>query len=425
MTATASVFPAGREERRALLAAAAGYFCLLCGYYMLRPIREALALEVGVQRNSWLFTAVLLVSAGILPIYWWFVGRTPRGRLLWLALAPFVGVFVLLAFALRADPHDATLAFVYFVALTSANLYIISVFWSAMADVWRPELAKRFFGYVAAGGSAGALLGPLIVRGLVRDLGPTPLIILACAFILGTAACVSAARSRLRRCAHGARVPDAALPVGGRAIDDLRRLARTPYLLGIAGLIIAGQTIGAFMYNEQGKYVAAAYSSIGDRAAVFATMEIAVNLLSLFFQAVVVGWLTRRGSVAWSLSAMPVLLGGSFIALALFPVGSVLLVTQVIRRAADYGLGKPPREMLFTVLNPESKFKSKSLIDTVLQRGADTAGQWLYVAVAGIGLAGFAWVCGLLSVALLGATVSLGRAFETRRQTTAGEPGTP
>ena len=423
MNAVAPVLPAAREERRALLAAAAGHFCLLCGYYMLRPIREALALEVGVQRNSWLFTAVLVVSAGILPIYWWFVGRTPRGRLLWLALSPFVLVFVTLAFALRADPRDPTLAFTYFVALTSANLYIISVFWSAMADVWRPELAKRFFGYVAAGGSAGALLGPFIVRGLVRETGPTPLIIVACAFILATAAFVSTARSQLRRCAHGARVPDAALPVGGRALDDLQRLARTPYLLGIAGLIIAGQTIGAFMYNEQGKYVAAAYSSIGDRAAVFASMEIAVNLLSLFFQAVVVGWLTRRGSVSWSLSSMPVLLGGSFVALALFPVGSVLLVTQVIRRAADYGLGKAPREMLFTVLNPESKFKSKSLIDTVLQRGADTAGQWLYVVVAGIGLAGFAWLCAVLSVALLGATVSLGRAFETRRRES--EPADP
>jgi AAA family ATP:ADP antiporter len=285
-----------------------------------------------------------------------------------------------------------------------------------MADVWRPELAKRFFGYVAAGGSAGALVGPFVVRGLVHEAGPTPLILVACAFILATAACVSAARAWLRRCARGTRVPDAALPVGGRAFDDLARLARTPYLLGIAGLIIAGQTIGAFMYNEQGKYVAAAYSAVADRAAVFATMEIAVNLLSLFFQAVVVGWLTRRGSVAWSLSAMPVLLGASFVALALFPVGSVLLVTQVIRRAADYGLGKPPREMLFTVLNPESKFKSKSLIDTVLQRGADTAGQWLYVAVAGVGLAGFAWLCGFLSLALLGATVTLGRAFETRRQ---------
>lgn len=416
MNATAPVIPAGRDERRALLAAAAGHFCLLCGYYMLRPIREALALEVGVQRNSWLFTAVLLVSAGILPIYWWFVGRTPRGRLLWLALSPFVLVFVVLAFALRAHPGDKTLAFAYFVALTSANLYIISVFWSAMADVWRPELAKRFFGYVAAGGSAGALVGPFIVRGLVHEVGPTPLILVACAFVLATAGWVSAARGLLRRCAHGARVPDAALPVGGRALDDLSRLARTPYLLGIAGLIIAGQTIGAFMYNEQGKYVAAAYANVADRAAVFATMEIAVNLLSLFFQAVVVGWLTRRGSVAWSLSAMPVLLGASFVVLAMFPVGGVLLVTQVIRRAADYGLGKAPREMLFTVLNPESKFKSKSLIDTVLQRGADTAAQWLYVVVASIGLAGFAGLCAALSLALLGATSTLGRAFEARRQ---------
>jgi len=211
-------------------------------------------------------------------------------------------------------------------------------------------------------------------------------------------------------------VPDAALPVGGRALDDLARLAKTPYLLGIAGLIIIGQTIGAFMYNEQGKYVAGAYTAIADRAAVFATMELAVNLLSLFFQAVVVTWLTRRGSVALSLSAMPVLLAVSFVVLALYPVGSVLLVTQVIRRAADYGLGKPPREMLFTVLNPESKFKSKSLIDTVLQRGADTAGQWVYVLLAGLGLSGFAWFCGGLSLALLAATGTLGRAFESRRE---------
>ena len=408
--------PAAREERRALAAAAAGYFCLLCGYYMLRPIREALALEVGVRFNSILFTAVLVVSAVLLPIYWWMVGRTPRGRLLWLVCAPFVLVFLALAFALQAAPRDPRLAFVYFVALTSANLYLVSVFWSAMADVWRPELATRFFGYVAAGGSAGALLGPLIVRSLVHTLGPAPLIVTACAFILATAVFVSAARRLLRRSQLGWAVPDGAIAVGGRAVDDLARMAKTPYLLGIAGLIIAGQTIGAFMYSEQGKYVAAAYAGIADRAAVFATMEVAVNLLSLFFQAVVVTWLTRRGSVALSLSAMPLLLGLSFVVLALFPLGGVLLVTQVIRRAADYGLGKPPREMLFTVLNPESKFKSKSLIDTVLQRGADSAGQWLYVLIAGIGLAGIAWLCALLSVVLMFATRTLGRAFESRRQ---------
>jgi AAA family ATP:ADP antiporter len=210
-------------------------------------------------------------------------------------------------------------------------------------------------------------------------------------------------------------VPDAAIPVGGRALDDLARLVKTPYLLGIAGVIIVGQTIGAFMYNEQGRFISATYSAVGDRAAIFANMELAVNLLSLIFQAVVVTWLTRRGSLAVSLSAMPALIGASFLALALFPLGSVLLVTQVLRRAADYGLGKPPREMLFTVLNPESKFKSKSLIDTLLQRGADAASQWLYVLIAGLGLAGIAWMCLGLCVLLLGATRSLGRAFESRQ----------
>jgi ATP:ADP antiporter, AAA family len=414
----AAKVPVHRDERRALLAAAAGYFCLLCGYYMLRPIREALALEVGVQYNSILFSVVLVVSAILLPIYWWLVGRTPRGRLLWYVCTPFALVFLALSLGLSWYPRDRTLAFVYFVSLTSANLYVISVFWSAMADVWRPELAKRFYGYVAAGGSAGALLGPLIVTSLVREIGPTPLIVVACGFILCTAALVSVARNTLRRCPNGEHVPDAAIPVGGRAIDDLKRLTRTPYLLGIAGVIIVGQTIGAFMYNEQGKYVSAAYSAVADRAAIFANMEIAVNLLSLFFQAVVVTWLTRRGSVGLSLSAMPALIGVSFIALALFPLGSVLLVTQVLRRAADYGLGKPPREMLFTVLTPESKFKSKSLIDTVLQRGADSAAQWLYVLIASVGLASLAWICAGLCILLLGATRTLGRSFEDRQRGT-------
>jgi AAA family ATP:ADP antiporter len=369
-----------------------------------------------VQYNSILFSVVLLCSAILLPLYWWLVGRTPRGQLLWWVCTPFVVVFVSLGLGLHWYPRDRTLAFGYFVALTSANLYVISVFWSAMADVWRPELAKRFYGYVAAGGSAGAILGPIIVNALVREIGPTPLIFLACAFIMCTAVMVSHARGALQRSVHGHAVPDAAIPVGGRAIDDLARLVRSPYLLGIAGIIIAGQTIGAFMYNEQGKYVSTAYSEVADRAALFARLEFAVNCLALFFQAVVVTWLARRGSLATTLSAMPVLIGASFVMMALFPAGSVLLVTQVLRRAADYGLGKPPREMLFTVLNPESKFKSKSLIDTVLQRGADAAAQWLYVLIAAIGLVGISWLCAGLCIVLLGATVSLGKAFESRQR---------
>jgi AAA family ATP:ADP antiporter len=407
---------AGREERRALRAAAAGHFCLLGGYYVLRPIREALALEVGVRNNLQLFLMVLVASCLLLPAYWWLVRRTPRTRLLWIVTATFAATFVSLGFALELMPRNRVLAAAYFVALTTSNLLLIAVFWSAMADVWRPELAKRFYGYVAAGGSAGAIAGNLIVRGLVIEHGLPPLIIGASLSIALSAALVSHARAALRRADHGRLVPDGAIAVGGRALDDLKRLATSPYLLGIAGVIVIGQTIGAFMYNEQGKYIASLYPGEAERAAMFANLEIAVSLLALLFQAVVVTWLTRRGSVALSLSAMPALVGASFVLLALVPAGTVLLVTQVIRRAADYGLGKAPREMLFTVLNPESKFKSKSLIDTVLQRGSDAGGQAVYKLVEGAGIVGMSWICVVLCAGLLLSTRVLGRAFEARRE---------
>jgi ATP:ADP antiporter, AAA family len=399
-----------------LLAAAAGYFCLMCGYYTLRPMREALALEIGVAHNRILFTVAFACCALLLPVYWWLVGRTPRGRLPWLVYVPFVTVFVALAFSLRAAPGDHNLAFGYFIALSVANLFLIAVFWSAMADVWRPELAKRFYGFVAAGGSAGAIVGPSMVQHLVHELGPTPLIFTACALILASALLVSVARSHLRRCADGTQVPDAAIPVGGRAIEDMKRLVTSPYLLGIAGILVAGQLIGGFMYNEQGKYVSAHYDSLADRAALFAQMEFWVNIGALVFQAGVVTLLARRNSLVASLSAMPVLVGSSFVVLAIFPVGAVLLATQVLRRAADYGLGKPTREMLFTVLNPESKFKSKSLIDILLHRGSDAVSQWLYAPVALLGLAGISWICLGFCLLLLAATAYLGRAFENRRK---------
>lgn len=410
--------PARRAEWAALFAAAAGYFCLLCGYYTLRPMREAMALEVGTDRLRQLFGVAFICCAAILPVYWWLVARTPRGRLPWLVYTPFVLVFVGLALGLQWHPGDRMLAFGYFVALSVANLFLIAVFWSAMADVWRPELAKRFYGFVAAGGSAGAILGPSLVRGFVHELGPTPLILLACGLIMISALMVSVARDRLRRCADGERVLDAAIPVGGRALDDVRRLVTSPYLLGIAGIIFVGQLIGGFMYSLQGEYVQSTYRTLADRAALFAQIEFWVNIVTLVFQAGVVTALSWRNSLVTSLSAMPVLVGGTFIAMAIFPLGAVLLVTQVIRRAADYGLGKPTREMLFTVLNPESKFKSKSLIDILLHRGTDAVAQTLYWPIArmDVGMAGFAWICAGLCTLMLGATTYLGRTFERERR---------
>jgi AAA family ATP:ADP antiporter len=209
--------------------------------------------------------------------------------------------------------------------------------------------------------------------------------------------------------------------VGGRAWDDLRRLVHSRYLLVLMIVVIAGQCLAAFMYNEQAKLVEMTYTNRLERAEIFAQLDFAVSALSLILQATIVGWLTTRGSLRLSLSAVPVLLAMSFSALALVPTAAMLLITQVARRATDYGLSKPTREMLFTVLNPESKFKSKSLIDTVLQRGADSVGNGLYLLVAGLGLAGISWLCALLSVLMIFATWWLGGSFG-RNERQAGRP---
>jgi AAA family ATP:ADP antiporter len=186
---------------------------------------------------------------------------------------------------------------------------------------------------------------------------------------------------------------------------------RSPYLLGIAGLIVLTQIFGALMYNEQAKYVEAAWSTLTERAAIFARVDLAANVLSLVFQTFIVGWLTARGGVRATLVTMWALIAVSFAILAFFPSGALLLVTQVVRRGCDYGLFKPAREMLFTVLSPETKFKSKSLIDTALQRGADSVGNGIYILVSGLGLALIAGLCAAACVLLVMGARRLGAAY--------------
>jgi AAA family ATP:ADP antiporter len=394
-----------------LLSAALAYFALLAGYYMLRSLREAFALEVGREHIDRLFYATFVVMMAILPLYWFAVARIPRRRLLASIYGFVVLLFAALAAALQLQIDAGAVGAVYFVAVSSLNLFMVSVFWSTMVDAWHSEAAKRVFGYIAAGGSVGALAGPLFNSLFIERLGPAVVIGIAC-IMIGAAAFAgrwAQVRSRSADPADG-RALDVA--VGGRAVDDLRRLLTSPYMLGIASLIVAGQILGGFMYNEQAKYVETAYATLESRAALFARIDFFVNVVSLLFQSLVVAWLTRVGGIRLALAAIPLLLIGSLVVLALAPVGAVLLATQVLRRGVDYGLFKPTREMLFTVLNPESKFKSKSLIDTLLQRGGDSLGQVSYPLVAGLGLAGVAWVCVVICVLMLGVAQALARGFQ-------------
>lgn len=403
-----------RTARTSLLSAAGAYFCLLAGYYMLRSLREAMALEAGRALIPTLFTITFVVMLGILPLYWAAVARLSRAWLVPCIYGLVIVTFSALAIGFATSADIRLLAAVYFVAVTSLNLFMVSVFWSVMADRWSPEESKRLFGFIAAGGSLGALAGPAINATFVHALGPTWVIVCACLLIGVAIVLANIARRDIgkRDVSRLIATPEAA--VGGSAVDDLRRLVQSPYLLGIAALIVVGQILGAFFYNEQARYVEAAYTTLADRAALFARIDFTVNVIALVLQTFVVGWLTKWGGVRASLTAMPIVVGLSFIALGAVPTLAMLLATQIIRRAADYGLAKPSREMLFTVLNPESKFKSKSLIDTVLQRGADSVGNWLYVLVAGLGLAGLSWLGAAVCAALIGLTFRLAQRFDSR-----------
>jgi AAA family ATP:ADP antiporter len=401
-------------EGHAVLSAAAAYFCLLAGYYMLRSLREAFALEVGREHIGTLFYLTFGVMLLVLPFYWFIVARVARRWLLPLVYAVVVALFAALGAGFLILPGSRMLAGVYFVAVTSLNLFMVTVFWSVMVDAWNAASAKRLFGFIAAGGSAGAIAGPLFNSLYVERLGPSWVIFLACLLLLLAIALGQHAQTAHLAVDDGGRRLDVA--VGGRARDDLKRLLTSPYLLGIAGLIVAGQILGGFMYQEQARFVESAYASLAQRAALFARIDFGVNILSLVFQATVVGWLAARGGLRLALGIVPLALVGSLVLLALVPVGAVLLGTQVFRRAVDYGLFKPTREMLFTVLNPESKFKSKSLIDTLLQRGGDSAGQLTYGLVSGAGLAGVAWACAAISAAMLLLALWLGTTFGRAEQ---------
>ena len=410
-------------EGRAVLASGAAYLFLLCGYYMLRSLREAYALEVGREHIGTLFYVAFGVMVVVLPLYWFVVARVPR-RLMFPAVYSAVALlFLFLALAMQTAPGGKLLPAVFWVSVTSLNLFIVSVFWSVMVDAWRSGSAKRVFGFIAAGGSLGAILGPMFNSLFVERVGATAIVIIAVSLLLTAAALghrAQAAEARSEGIDPAARL---ALPVGGRAIDDIKRLVTSPYLLAIAGIVVLGQIIGGFMYQEQAKYVEAAYTTLESRAALFARIDWATNGLALLFQAGIVGWLAARGGLRAALGAVPVLLLGSFLLLALAPVGAVLIATQVLRRAIDYGLFKPTREMLFTVLNPESKFKSKSLIDTVLQRGGDSLSQLTYPLVAGLGLAGVAWSLAGVSLLMLAVALWLAAVF-SRREGVGSTPGT-
>ena len=358
------------------------FFCLLCAYYILRPVRDEMGIQAGIDNLQWLFTGTFLAMLAVVPVFGWISSRIPRRKLL-----PIMYLFFainLLAFFAAFESGIAPLATAqtFFIWLSVFNLFVVSVFWSFMADLFNNDQARRLYGFIAAGGSAGAIVGPLITTTLAPAFGPTTLLPISACFLLGSIACIFRLSIWSRRPDHRTASScvgvDRRQPIGGGMFGGISLLLRSEYMLGIALYMVLFTLLSTFLYFQQAHIVSEAVADSGQRTALFALIDLVVNALTLLGQLLIVRRVIGRFGLTLTLILMPVVAIVGFFFLGLFPTLAVLIVFGIIRRAGEYALSKPAREVLFTVVSREEKYKVKNFIDTAVVRGGDAVSGWLF-----------------------------------------------
>jgi len=379
------------------------FYFLLSSYYVIRPVRDEMGIIGGVDNLQWLFTATFVVMLAIVPLFGAASARYPRQRLLPGVYLFFIANLVLFYFVFRMQGGLDWIARIFFIWVSVFNLFVVSVFWSFMADLFSNAQGKRLFGLIAAGGSLGAVSGPALTAGLSTSIGTSNLLLVSAGLL--TAALVSILQ--LLRYGHAHPTPGSESSLGGSIMSGVKKTFGSRYLLGIALFIWLYTTLSTFLYFEQAHIVKAAFADSAERTRVFAMIDLAVNALTILFQVFVTGHVMRRLGVATALASIPALLTMGFIVLAMAPILPILIITQVVRRAGNYAFTKPAREVLFTVVDRESKYKAKNFIDTVVYRGGDAVSGWLFAGLKGMGfgLSGIAWIA--VPVALLWMTIGL------------------
>jgi AAA family ATP:ADP antiporter len=403
MAALTRIFRTERGELGPSLWSFGCFFCVLCGYYVLRPLRDEMGVQSGVENLPWLFSATFAAMCAVVPLFGFAASRLPRrGLVLWTYLFFVANVLVFYVLFERGVAPSAV-ARVFFVWVSVFNLFVVSLFWSLMADLFRPAQAARLFGFISAGGSCGALAGPTLTTVLAAPLGTAKLLLVSAGFLALAIVCIRALVRGAEPAGPGR--PGAAPPdsIGGTTWSGVAVIARSPYLLGIVAYVLLYTVLLGFAYLELARLVSETYRDSALRTALFAQVDLAVNVLTLLGQLFLVSRLVEKLGVGAALALLPALGLVGFAVIGIAPTLAVLVAFQVLRRAADYAVARPAREMLFTVLGREAKYKSKNFIDTVVFRGGDTVSGWVYAALKGLGLG----IAGLAAAAIPGAILWL------------------
>lgn len=402
-------------ERTLLALAFVYFFLVLASYYVLRPIRDEIGVAGGVEKLPWLFLGTLLVTIAISPLFSALVSRLPRRRFVAWSYRTMMGFLLVFYLLLRRADHAEQLWIgrVFFVWFSVFNIFVVSLFWAVMSDVFRTEQARRLYGVIGAGGTLGGLFGGLLTRSLVSVIGSVTLLLVSAVLLELALRCMFALTRQVAARDDVQGRLDTAV-VGGGVFGGFAGVARSPYLIAIA-LFMLTFTIGStFLYFLQAQIVAGSITDRVARTQYFANVDIWVNALTLLVQFVVTRQLLVKLGVARTLILLPIVSILGFTLLGFAPVLSAVIVFQVVRRAGQFAITSPTREILFVPLSREEKYKAKNFIDTFMFRTGDQIGAWSHAGLLalGLGVSGIAFAAVPLSVVWLLLAIWLGRSHE-------------
>jgi ATP:ADP antiporter, AAA family len=377
-------------------------FSVLFSYYILRPIRDEMGVAGGVENLQWLFTGTLIGMIAINAPFAALVARLPRLRFIALTYRFFAANLLLFVLLLHmaSGEQNIWLGRVFFIWASVFNLFVVSVFWALMVDVFDAEQGKRLFGFIAAGATLGGIVGSSVTASLAKSVTATYLLLGSAVLLEIAVFCVR----RLARLSEALHQRPAArggeTPIGGSVFSGFAHAFNSTYLINVSVFILLFAVTSTFLYFQQAEIARQSFADRGARTAFFARVDLWVNVLTLAAQLFLTARALQWVGVAATLAALPLISIMGFGTLALAPTLVVLVIYQVIRRAGNFAFARPTREVLFTVVPREDKYKAKSFIDTVIYRLGDQAGAWSY---AGLGLLGL----GMTGIAVVAVPISL------------------
>jgi len=409
-------------ELRALLVSCLYFYLVLCAYYIFRPIRNEITIANGVENIQWLFMLGMAASFAIMPLFGWLTARYKTRQFMAACTLFFASNLVIFFFLFNVDERPDWVSRTFYVWVYVFNMFIVSLFWSFMNDVYSREQARRLFAVIAIGGTLGAMTGPVITAFLVSSLGLGPLLLISAALLSSSIFCIfwllrwnnaefdqGEADQREQRA-----VENKAL--GGKPLDGLTLILKSKYLMGICLFIILFAVSNSMIVILQAEKIAEEYTDPLARTRLFSIIDLVVSSLVLFTQLFLTSKLIRWIGYRSTLMLIPVIITLGFVSLVFAPVLPLMIALEILRRSGEYAIAKPTREMLFSVVPREAKYKAKNFIDTAILRTGDTASSWIYTGLKTIGAAGatIPALCVALGVAWCSVAYWLGSQYARR-----------